>query len=124
MECKTCHKEFEDYKKLALHLKIDHHSRSKWASAVLTDVQRLDRKVSLKSQGHTPYTEQDKDNRESCIREDISGKTKITTCYCSLCNRRHMQNLPIEFSENPLTWRVKEMVVVSCENCSRKSRRF
>jgi hypothetical protein len=115
-QCTKCQEYFDDFKQLALHVQTVHKKTSTWTAAVLTDVHRLDRKVN-KPIGHSPYSEQDKLNREACIRE-ISGENKIVQTICGHCRRISRQAVPVEFSDNPMAWRINSILVLTCNSCS------
>jgi 5-methylcytosine-specific restriction endonuclease McrA len=122
-DCKSCGEPFSDFTELADHILKNqaHHPEYsvKWARTyTMRKVIRVPKPIERQ-----PITEQMKNNRGACVRDDISGRMKIATTFCANCKQTFRQPIPIEL-DNPMAWRVRDMIVVTCENCSRKNRRF
>jgi len=122
-DCNSCHEPFADFGELAKHI-IENQSTHPKSSVIWARNFTLKHAIFAKKMPErTPYTEQDRLNREACLRNDISGRLKIATTFCVNCRQSQRQPIPIEL-DNPMVWRVKDMIVVTCEYCSRINRRF
>ena len=75
--------------------------------------------VTLSLYRKQPLTEQDKENREACVR-DTSGKMVVTQVFCPNCKRLSRFPVEKEHVENLLAWRVNNMIVIKCECCNKK----
>jgi hypothetical protein len=121
-DCNSCHEPFADFGELADHILNDqeHHpiKSINWARSF-----KLRHAIYAKKMPErTPYTEQDKINRENCQRV-LSGELKIVDSFCPLCRRSSRHPIPIEHAENPMSWRVNKVLQITCESCNIKSRR-
>jgi hypothetical protein len=121
-DCNTCHEFFSDYSDLAKHV-LENQSTHPKSSLMWARSFTLKHAIFAKKMPeHTPYTEQDKINRDNCHR-DLSGEMVIATTYCPLCRKSNRQPVEKEHVINPMAWRVNKVLVKSCEYCN-KIRRF
>ncbi len=114
--CISCHKTFPDYSELACHImasKKGHRKGKKWASRYLLKTSQLDRN---KPGGRTKLTEEDKQNKLTCVRP-ISGQERLVPTYCPRCKTKRQERLPVEYVESNQAWRMKGSFVVICTGC-------
>lgn len=118
-QCLNCHKYFEDYRELALHIlsnKKTHRRGLKWAARYMTRQNQLDRKVSLQDRVRTSMDEDDRQNlRDS--RRILSGRFKYAKTLCLRCKKIITQQLPVEYTDSPYAWRIQGVLVANCEGC-------
>lgn len=125
-QCHYCDKQFNDIKELALHIMAStglHYRGHKFASTILTDVNRLNKKVDV-PKARIPLTEQEKENKCNCQR-DLSGENKFTITFCPICKKTTQQSLPIEFVISNNSWRNKNgYLMVDCQYCLKSKKKF
>ena len=116
-ECRYCHQPTKDWHELAVHIiasKKGHRGGKKWAAKYL-------HRNLLNKRDHperAPLTDEQREMREDTTRE-LSGQVEYANTICPKCKRQHREQLPIEFTESPTAWRVKQTLVVLCSGCSK-----
>lgn len=119
MKCNSCGETFETYKDLAIHImssKKGHRQGKIWASKYLSKQRILDRKVSMQSRNHSPFTEQDRENRREAERV-LSGNIANTRTICPKCKSLGIYQFPIEHTESKEAWRIGGSLVKLCIRC-------
>jgi hypothetical protein len=117
MDCFYCDFWAEDAKQIAMHINQNHPNKKRgWANKVLTDVERLDKKVSQKMEGRLPYTEEQKQAREACIRP-VSGIERIALCTCPACRQTFQMRVAKEYFESDTAWRIGDKLAIVCDFC-------
>ncbi len=117
--CNSCNQHFAAYKELALHISSSrkgHRKGKKWASAYLFKVNALNKRGI--ENNRIPLTKEDKENRMDSKRV-LCGEEEYVLAVCPHCKKGHREMLPIEFSQSPSAWRIKDNLVVMCQNCGR-----
>ena len=114
--CHTCHKEFENFKELALHIsRVKHKKGRKWAANFIMKVQeRPEIKKVAENPDYVP-TEYGDENRRNAKRE-LSGENEYAPTICPTCDRKSRQLLPVEFIHNSQAWQINGVYVVSCKD--------
>ena len=119
--CNACHHSFPDYTELAKHIinaRVGHRRGKRWASSVVLQVKRLDRKVTNDSKpDRIPLTEDLKETKLSLMRE-VSGEFRQVLCVCPRCKLGHVEAVEVEYIESRDAWRStsgKPMII--CGGC-------
>ena len=115
--CHSCNLSFVDYKELALHISTSrkgHRQGKKWAAKYMMKVRALDKRNN--GGGRSPLTEDDKENKKNTRRE-LSGDNEHVATFCPHCRKKTKQVLPIEYTRSNEAWRLKDYLVVLCQNC-------
>ena len=119
-ECNNCGYSCAEFKDLAKHIvanKKSHRRGVKWASSFLLKVQFLNQKQDLNG-GRIALTDEQKEAKQNAQRE-ISGRIKFVETVCPRCKSGQRQTLPIEFADDPFTWRKNKVLVVNCNRCTK-----
>ena len=122
--CKFCGKPHESFQELIRHIIASKSTHPKWmvkwAGEKSMNIEYLNQKVSRQqqNQGRVELTEQERENKDSCQREDISGIRKTKMCYCVNCRQIFPASVEVEFLQSPFAWRNEDKLVVTCGSCS------
>jgi len=115
MDCFYCPYSCEEAKLMAQHIFAAHpNKRRGWATKVLTDVERLNRKVDRPE--YAPLSEADREAKRS-TQHEISGIEKTTELLCPACNSVHYLKMPVEYLQSQYAWRNGSRLVVNCLSC-------
>ncbi len=116
--CLACGENFEyDWTALALHIskeKKGHRKGKKWAANYLLKTRKLNQKRDLTAR--TPLTEEEKESKREMKRE-LSGEEERVKTYCPQCKTGSSAVLPIEHTQSPDAWKVKDRLVLMCNTC-------
>ena len=114
--------DFKDNIELAQHIVVSKkgHVRSKtWASKVLLNVRKLNRKGNLPERSSATEEERDaiKETKAE-IRLELSGETEVVVAGCPTCKQAHQVELPLEFTRSGFAWRTKSgLLITRCAKC-------
>lgn len=104
-----------NYGKLAVHIMATkgHRKGRKWAAKYLM---LHGKRNGHNNQGRIPLTEGQHEAKQSS-RYQPSGKTEVVQTICPKCKRGQKLGLPVEFTESPTAWRIKDFFAVLCSVC-------
>jgi len=132
MDCKTCGTSVATFPDLLQHIISNPHRHPKWqlkwASEKICNSDFLDQKASRQEQfkqmsgGKLPLTEQEQQNKVDASRP-LSGETQRTLALC-ICGKNHYEEIPVEHIESPFAWRKGTKLILNCETCNSKSKRY
>jgi hypothetical protein len=115
MDCFYCNYSAEEPKLIAQHIFAAHpNKRNGWAAKVLTDVERLNRKVDRPE--FAPMSAEDRALKNS-TKHSLSGNNKTVRTFCSVCNSQNYQELPLEYINSIYAWRNEGLLVITCQSC-------
>lgn len=116
--CNSCHREFDDFHALALHItreKRGHQRGKKWASKYLL------KPIKSELPQRTPLTEEEKKSldeaKDQCKRE-LSGITKVSQAFCLRCKRFYPRVVEIEYIHSEYALRRENTLLITCESCN------
>lgn len=115
--CNSCHREFDDFRTLALHIaheKRGHQRGKKWAAKYL--LKPIQRELPKR----TPLTEEEKElleeSKQDCKRE-LSGITKVVQAFCLKCKRFYPRVVEIEYIQSDYALRRGNTLLITCDSC-------
>ena len=111
--CYTCKKSYDSWRELAQHYlgpgSKKHSMKARlWAKRFLLQEQAKPERVRMTEEQKTA-------RREAKIT--LSGKTRTVTTLCLKGKHAVMQALPVEYVDDPTSWRIKGHLVVMCPMC-------
>ena len=118
-DCHTCHRQFENWQKLALHISLGSCKGKRFAAHVLQDVK--ERKEIKKIPVNPDYvpTEFGNENRRNAVRE-LCGEQEYAGTICPTCRRISRELLPQEFVNSKTAWLIGDKLAVNCQICRRR----
>ena len=123
MFCLSCNKTIlGDRTDLAQHImsaKRGHDRSKRFAARILTDVRRLDRKVTFlaRNKGRTKLTEEQKQIKKDLVRQ-VSGAVQSVLTVCPKCCKGHEEKLEVEYINSPSAPRSHSGKLLRlCEGC-------
>lgn len=117
--CFDCHKTFEGFPELAVHISSSKkHSRKskKWAAIYLMRVNKREMPKKVPVNPDYQPTEYGNENRANATVE-LSGKEEYQNTICPRCNRQGRGLVPVEHVRKPEAWRIGSRLAISCEKC-------
>jgi hypothetical protein len=97
--------------------KFTHQSGLKWASTFQLKFAKYEIKKP-DFEGRLPYTEEQKEARESCVRH-TTGQTNRVPCRCPSCKSEYYRDVEIEFLNDNGVWRIGKQPAIVCDFCRR-----
>ncbi len=122
-DCKTCGKPCDTWPELYSHIMVSAKTHPKWqvkwAREKSMNADFLNQKVSRQNvDGKMPISEQERQNKEDCIRM-VSGICKTVLVTCPHCKQKYPRKVEVEHIQNPTAWRKNQLLMISCNSCSR-----
>ena len=79
---------------------------------IINKLQKIGRELPYR----VPLTDEQREAKIDTRRE-LSGEAKLVTTICPKCNKGERKMIEVEHTDEPMAWRIKDCLVVTCEGC-------